>query len=81
MKLHNNNGESAYDYACEWSKISRGRQLVIMNGKPRRYHSMKMNRQIWSDIVSILESYRADARLRMFNYFMEKDTINIIEDI
>ena len=81
VKLHNNMGESAYDYAYEWSKISRGRQIVIMNGKPRRYHSMQMNRQIWKDIVSILDNYRAEARFRMFNHFMEKDTTNIIEDI
>ena len=43
-----------------------------MNGKPRRYHSMQMNRQIWTDIVSMLESYREQARFRMFNHFMEK---------
>ena len=72
VKLHNNFGETAYDYACAWSKISRGRQSVIMNGKPRRYHSMQMNRQIWTDIVSMLESYRVQARFRMFNHFMEK---------
>jgi ankyrin repeat protein len=72
VKLHNNFGETAYDYACAWRKINHGRQSVIMNGKPRRYHSMQMNRQIWTDIVSMLESYRVQARFRMFNHFMEK---------
>ena len=70
MKLINNFGESAYDYACKWNRISSGRQMVTMNGKPQRYHSMEMNSQIWTDIVTILENYRAEARFRMFNYFM-----------
>ena len=34
VKLINNFGESAYDYACKWNRISRGRQMVSMNGKP-----------------------------------------------
>ena len=72
VKLHNNFGESAYDYACEWSKISSGRQIVIMNGKPRRYKSMRINITFWSDLVITLENYRVQARFRMFNHFMEK---------
>ena len=72
VKLLNNNGESAYDYAYEWSKISRGRQIVIMNGKPRRYKSMRINITFWSDLVITLENYRVQARFRMFNHFMEK---------
>ena len=34
VKINNNFGESTYDYACEWRKISSGRQIVKMNGKP-----------------------------------------------
>ena len=81
VKLNNKFGESAYDYACKWISISRGRQIVIMNGEPRRYKSMEINRQIWIDIVATLDNYRTEARFRMFNHFMEKDTTNYIEDI
>ena len=78
VKLNNKFGESAYDYACKWSRISHGRQMVTMNGKPQRYHSMEINRQIWTDIVRILERYRTEARFRMFSYFIEKDVTSII---
>jgi hypothetical protein len=82
VNLKNNFGESAYDYACKWISITRGRHKVTLNNKPQRYHSMELNRQIWTDIVTILENYRTEARFRMFNYFMEKGvTTFIIEDV
>ena len=82
VELKNNIGESAYDYACKWISISRGRHMVTLNNKSQRYHSMEINRQNWIDIVTILEDYRTQSRYLMFNYFMEKDTTGIIiEDI
>jgi ankyrin repeat protein len=82
VELKNNFGESAYDYACKWISISRGRHMVTLNNKLQRYHSMTINRQNWTDIVTILEDHRTRARYLMFNYFIEKDTTDIIiEDI
>jgi ankyrin repeat protein len=70
----NNSGETAYDYACKWEEIKRGRQTVTMNGKNRKYKSMRIDNKFWSDIVITLIKYHIHARFCMFKYFMEKDT-------
>jgi ankyrin repeat protein len=75
VRQKNNFGETAYDYACRWSKIVNVRDMVPMNGRLRQFLCMEYDRKFWNDLITILESYKHVARYYMFDYLI-KNNIN-----
>jgi ankyrin repeat protein len=81
----NYTNETAIDYACICENIKPGHisTVVWLNRRPRRmtgYRHGQYNKEFWSSLGKVLKDYQMKARFRMYTYFNETITNDIINN-
>ena len=76
VNMKNSAFETPLHYVYLMNKDRGGLIWIMMNGKKRKIDCQGIDRKFWATLLATLEHYQKQARLIIFNYFMENNNIN-----
>ena len=76
VNMKNSAFETPLHYVRLMNKDRGGLICIKMNGKDRKIYCQGIDRIFWATLLTTLEHYQKQARLDIFNYFMETNNIN-----
>ena len=76
VNMKNSAFETPLHYVRLMNKDRGGLICIKMNGKDRKIYCQGIDRRFWATLLTTLEHYQKQARLDIFNYFMEINFIN-----
>ena len=76
VNMKNSAFETPLHYVYLMNKDRGGMIWIMMNGKERKIDCRGIDRKFWATLLATLEHYQKQARLIIFNYFMENNNIN-----
>ena len=74
--MQNSAFETPLHFVRSMNKDRGGLIWTMMNSKERKINCHGINRKFWATLLTNLEHYQKQARLDIFNYFMETNNVN-----